>query len=160
MVNTIFFLEKVFHLTVSLLHSTLNSGPATWFNGVSICSQRSGLFRDHKSPGTKSRNATSDTYFPIWLSSNDQWNILSLLSNNSKPFLSTDNIFVARVCMFSLKTPDLLRSGFSLGDLRYASRRSIIDHDWRLLPALSFTDVLDPGDTRRNNDVIIASKTT
>ena len=81
----------------------------------------SGLFRDHPSPGTKIRNDTFGTYFLVQQLTTTQWHIIWLYLSIVKLIPCTENLFVAFVLHGNIKTTGLLRSGFSLGDLRYAS---------------------------------------
>ena len=78
----------------------------------------SGLFRGHPSPGTKIRNDTFGTYFLVQQLTTTQWHIIWLYLSTVKLIPCTENLFVAHG---NIKTTGLLRSGFSLGDLRYES---------------------------------------
>ena len=81
----------------------------------------SGLFRGHLLPGTKIRNDTFGTYFLVQQLTTNQWHIVWLYLSIVKLIPCTENLFVAFVLHGNIKTTGLLRSGFSLGDLRYAS---------------------------------------
>ena len=81
----------------------------------------SGLFRGHPSPGTKIRNDTFGTYFLVQQLTTNQWHIIWLYLSIVRLIPCTENLFVAFVLHGNIKTTGLLRSGFSLGDLRYAS---------------------------------------
>ena len=81
----------------------------------------SGLFRGHLLSGTKIRNDTFGTYFLVQQLTTNQWHIVWLYLSIVKLIPCTENLFVAFVLHGNIKTTGLLRSGFSLGDLRYAS---------------------------------------
>ena len=81
----------------------------------------SGLFRGHLLPGTKIRNDTFGTYFLVQQLATTQWHIVWLYLSIVKLIPCTENLFVAFVLHGNIKTTGLLRSGFSLGDLRYES---------------------------------------
>ena len=93
----------------------------------------SGLFRGHSSPGTKIRNDTFGTYFLVQQLTTNQWHIVWLYLSIVKLIPCTENLFVAFVLHGNIKTTGLLRSGFSLGDLRYCEL-IVAEGSWTLRP--------------------------